>query len=154
MYKGFFALIVAFGVCCSVVFAQEQKGSALLEWLKGIQKKIDQIVPKKAVPLHSTVAGVRRAKEDASLRLYWKGKKGEEPVTEEEMAQFKEAIGFAAKGDKPGAVKELEEFLKQYPDSALVPDAKKTIDLIRAEERQSSDKKDKFHNPDKPEPKL
>jgi outer membrane protein assembly factor BamD (BamD/ComL family) len=31
------------------------------------------------------------------------------------------------------SVKGLEEFMEQFPDSALIPDAKKTLDLVRAE---------------------
>ena len=126
-----------------VVSAQEQpKKPGIAEWLKSLQQKIGQIVPKKTVPLTNGVAGVRGAKEDSQIKLYWKGKKGEEPVTEEETKKFQEAIDLAAKGDQPGAVKGLEEFLKLYPDSPLVPDAKKTIDLVKAEPQAAEVKKE------------
>lgn len=133
--KVFTGTLIVFLCCATVALAQEQKGSTLAEWLKGIQKKIDQIVPKKTLPVTTSVAGARGAKEDTSSKLYWKDKKGDEPVTEEEMKEFKEGIEQAAKGDKAGAVKGLEEFMKQYPDSALIPDAKKTLDLVKAEEK-------------------
>lgn len=136
MFKKLFVFIVIAGLCCTTALAQEQKGSALSEWLQGVRKKIEKIQPKKARPQSTGVAGVRGAKEDSSVKLYWKGKKGDEPVTEEEMAKFKEGLEIAAKGDRAGAIKALEEFMKQYPDSALIPDAKKTLDLVKLEEKE------------------
>jgi TolA-binding protein len=127
------ACIIIIGLCCSAAAAQEQKGSALTEWLKGLQNKIAQIAPKKVLPRSTGVAGVRGAKEGPSTKLYWKGKKGEEAVSEEELAEFKEGLDLAAKGDSAGAIRELEEFLKQHMDSALIPDAKKTLDMVKAE---------------------
>lgn len=136
MFKKLFALVVVFGMCCSVAFAQEAEkkvGPSISQWLKSLQLKIAQIAPRKTIPQSTIVAGVRGAKGDASTKLYWKGKKGEEPVTEEEMSGFKAGVDLAMKGDKPGATKELTEFMKQYPDSALIPDAKKTLDLVKVE---------------------
>ena len=138
MYKNLFVLIIVIGMCCSGAIAQEQEqkvGPRISEWLKSLQQRISQIAPKKAMPQSTNVAGVRGAKEGASAKLYWKGKKGEELVTEDELAELKEGLDFAAKGDNAGAVRELEEFLKQYPDSALVPDAKKTLTMVKAGEK-------------------
>ena len=136
MVKKLFALSMIVGLCCTVTLAQEHEkkvGPTITEWLKGLQQKIAQIVPKKSVPQSTIVAGVRGAKENASTKLYWKGKEGAEPVTEEEVSEFKKGIDLAAKGERSQAVKVLQEFMKQYPDSALIPDAKKTLDLIKAE---------------------
>jgi TolA-binding protein len=119
------------GLCCTAALAQEQKGSSLADWLKTIQKKIDKIVPKKIVPLSTGVAVMRGTKEDASVKLYWKGKKSDELVTEEEMTEFKASIDLAARGERAAAITGLEKFLTQYPDSALIPDAKKTLDLVK-----------------------
>lgn len=136
MYKKLFAFIMIAGLCCTTAPAQERTGSTLAEWLKGIQKKISKIVPKKTLPQSTGVAGVRGAKEDSSAKLYWKGKKGEELVSEQEMGEFKEGIECAEKGDRAGAIKGLEEFMRKYPDSALIPDAKKTLDLVKVEEKE------------------
>lgn len=128
--------MMVIGLCCSVAMAEETEkkaGPSISQWLKGLQVKIAQISPKKAPPQGTIVAGVRGAKGDASSKLYWKGKKGEEPVSEEEMAEFKQGVDLALKGDKPAAIKELSEFMKQYPDSALIPDAKKTLDLVKSD---------------------
>jgi len=146
MFKKLFVCIVIAGLCCATAMAQEQKGSALSEWLKGMQKKITKIMPKKTPPQSTGVAGVRGAKEDSSVKLYWKGKKGDEPVTEDEMGKFKEGLESAAKGERAAAINVLEEFMKQYPDSALIPDAKKTLDLVKLEakeDKKSEVKEDK-----------
>lgn len=130
------ALAAALAFAGSAALAQEHEkktGPTIVEWLKGLQKKMDQIVPKKTIQVSTGVAGVRGAKEDTQLKLYWKGKKGEETVTEEELAGFRKGLDLAANGDKSAAAKELEEFMKQYPESALIPDAKKTLDLVKAE---------------------
>jgi len=80
------------------------------------------------------VAGVRGAKDESGkAKMYWKGKKGDEPVTEAELAEFKEGVAFVEAGKKAEAIHEFEEFLKQHPDSALVPDAKKSLDVLRAD---------------------
>jgi len=143
MCRKLFTLIILIGLCCLPALAQEQEkkmGPSISEWLKDLQQKIALIAPKKAMPQSTMVAGVRGAKEDASTKLYWKGKKGEEPVTEEELAEFKEAIEFASKGDHAKAVHELDEFMKLYPDSVLIPDVKKTMDMVSAE--MKSEKKE------------
>jgi TolA-binding protein len=130
-------LIVVFGMltlCITAAPAQETKESGLSSWFRELQKKIDIISPRKAPTVTTGVAGVRGAKDESSKnKLYWKGKKGEEPVTEEELKEFKEGIAFAEKGDTAAAIKELDEFMKLYPDSALIPDAKKSLDLLKAE---------------------
>lgn len=118
--------------------AQGQKGPALAEWLEGLQQKIAQIAPKKVVTQSAGIAGARGSKEAASVKLYWKGKKVDVQVTEEELTALKKGLDFAVKGDLAGAIKELDEFMKQYPDSALIPDARKTLDLVKVEEKRSS----------------
>jgi len=79
MNKKIFILIIIAGLCSSIVSAQEQEkkpGPGISEWLKGLQRKMEQMVPKKTVPLSTGVAGARGAKEDSQVKLYWKGKKG------------------------------------------------------------------------------
>jgi TolA-binding protein len=131
----FLAILVCISVTMAMAQEQERKaGPSVSEWLKGLQKKLEQIVPRKSVPLSMVVAGVHSAKDDSQPKLYWKGK-GDEAVTEEELTKFKLAINTVEKGDRRGGIKELAEFMKQYPGSALIPDAKKTLDLVTAEGR-------------------
>lgn len=139
MSKKLFAFFMIIGLCCATAaLAQEQKGSTLLEWLKAVQQKIDKILPKKEIATSTGVAGVRGAKQGTAAKLYWKDKKGEAVVSEEELAKFKACVELAGKGDCAAATKELEMFMKQYPDSALIPDAKKTIDIVKAEPKIES----------------
>ncbi len=140
MLNKLFSLIVIMGLCCSPALAAEPKGSSLADWVKVVQKKIARIVPKKIRPLSTGDAGMRGTKEDAAVKLYWKGKKSEETVTEEEMKEFKAAVDLIVKDDRDAAATVLEKFLKQYPSSALVPDAKKMLDLIKEEEKHGSRK--------------
>jgi TolA-binding protein len=140
MVRKFVITFAMLALCAAAVPAQkaEQKESGFSSWLRDLQKKIDAIAPRKSLPVSTGVAGVRGAKDGNSKdKLYWKGKKGEEPVTEAELAEFREALAFAEKGDAAAAVKELEEFMKQYPDSALIPDAKKGLDMLKMEAKAS-----------------
>lgn len=133
--KRIFSVVMMLSLCCTAAMAQEQAkkaGPSISEWLRVLQNKIAQILPKKTIPMTTGVAGVRGAKEGAQAKLYWKGKKGEEAVTEEEMEKFKACVTLAEKGDHEASLKQLEDFMKQYPDSALIPDAKKTFDLVKA----------------------
>ncbi len=140
MFTKLFSLIVIMGLCSSPALAAEPKGSSLADWIKVVQKKIAKIVPKKIQPLSTGEAGIRGTKEDASVKLYWKGKKSEETVTEEEMKEFKAAVDLIVKDDRDVAGTVLEKFLTRYPSSALVPDAKKMLDLIKVEEKVGSRK--------------
>ena len=135
MFNKLFSLFIITALCCLPALAQDQKDPSLADWLKVIQKKIDKIVPKKIQPLSTGSTGIRRAKEDASVKLYWKGKMNDEPVTETELSAFKKGIDLAVKGERTEAAKELQEFMMQYPDSALIPDAKKTLALVKKEEK-------------------
>ena len=134
--KKLIAFVMMICLCCSTAaLAQEKKGSVLSDWLKAIQKKIEKVMPKKTLPQTNVVAGVRGEKQDSQMKLYWKGEKHDDLVTEEELGKFKAGIDLAGKGNHAGAVKELEDFMKQYPDSVLVPDVKKTLDLAKLVEK-------------------
>jgi TolA-binding protein len=130
------AVLVCLSSAMALAQAQEQQkksGPSISEWLHGLQKKLEQIVPRKSVPLSSGIPSVHSSKEDSQAKLYWKGNMDDEMVTEEELMKFKSAVDTAAKNDRAGSIKELEDFMKQYPDSALIPDAKKTLDMVKAE---------------------
>lgn len=121
-------------LCGSAAWSQEQeKKQGITLWLKGLQQKIAQIKPKREVSLSTGVAGVRGAREDSQANLYWKGKKGDEAVSENELREFQEIVGFLERDEKTEAVRECEEFMKEFPDSALIPDVKKTLDLVKAD---------------------
>ena len=153
--KKIFSMVLMLSLCCTAAMAEEQAkkpGPSISEWLRGLQNKIAQIIPKKTVPMTTSVAGVRGAKEGVQAKLYWKGKKGEEAVTEEEMEKFKSGVALAEKGDNDGSLKQLDDFMKQYPDSALIPDAKKTVDMVKAEPKP--EEKVEAKTEQKPEEKI
>ncbi len=154
--KKIFSVILMLSLCCTAAMAQEQAkktGPSISEWLRGLQNKIAQIMPKKTVPMTTGVAGVRGAREGAQAKLYWKGKKGEEAVTEEEMEKFKACVTLVEKGDHEGSLKQLEDFMKQYPDSALIPDAKKTYDLVKASPKEEPNPPEKVETKAEQKPK-
>ncbi len=137
MRKLFFVSLTL-ALCCTTALAQDPQGKAgagVTEFLQRLQKKLEQIVPRKSVPLSTVAAGVH-GRESLRPKLYWKGNKEDEAVTEEELAKLKSAIEAAEHKDRTRAIKELEEFMKQYPDSTLIPDAKKTLDLVSAEGKE------------------
>jgi TolA-binding protein len=134
MTRTFAGIIFIIVLCAGMAPAQEKKESGISSWFKELQKKIDILSPRKNPTVSTGVAGVRGAKDESGKsKLYWKGKEGEEPVTEAELAEFKEGLAYAEAGKKAEAVHEFEEFLTQHPDCALVPDAKKSLDLLKAE---------------------
>lgn len=126
-------LVLMFGL--TVAVAQDKKESGLAAWLKDLQRKIQQIMPRKSLPMETAIAGIRGVRVEEKGKVYWKGKRQEEPVSEAELAKFKNAVDRAAKGEMQATVKEMEAFMEEFPDSALIPDAKKTLDLARAEEK-------------------
>ena len=144
MKKVFFVILMLI-LSGSMALALEQEkraGSVMTDWLRSLQQKIAQLAPKKSMPMNTSVAGVRGARENSQAKLYWKGKKGDEAVSEEELTEFKEGLEAIEKGDGPKAIHELEEFMKLYPDSALIPDVKKTLDLVKAEPPKPEEKKE------------
>ena len=134
MLKRLIGIMVVMAISVTTAAAQEKKESGVSSWFKELQKKIDIISPRKSLSVSTGVAGVRGAKDESGKnKLYWKGKKGDEPVTETELAEFKEGLAYVEAGKRTEAIHEFEEFMKQYPDSALVPDAKKSLDMMKME---------------------
>ncbi len=134
------SLIVFMMVVSASAMAQEQKpavkNDGLMGWLKALQRKVEQLSSKRTIPVSTNVAGIRGAKEDEKAKLYWKGKKGDESVTDEELTAFKSAVDLAASGDNPSAAKALEQFIAKFPDSPFLPDAKKTLDMVKSETKE------------------
>src|SRR5512141_129731 len=121
------------------------KDEGVMNWLKSLQRKIETLAPKKTMSMGTGVAGIRGAKEDEKARLYWKGKKGEEAVTDEELIKFKSAIDLAQSGETAAAAHELEAFLARFPASPLVPDVKKTLAMMKTEEGEKAPAQEPKH---------
>lgn len=136
MFKTIISTIVLLAVCCGPVLAGEDQGNGLKGWIRTMQKKLDLINPRKTMPVTTGVAGVRGAKQEDKAKLYWKGVKEDEPVSEAELKEFTEAIASADQDDREKAARTIETFMQQHPDSPLIPDAKKTLDLVKAEPKK------------------
>jgi len=126
--------ILVFMLGLGVAVAQDQKEAGLAAWLKDLQRKIQQIMPRRSLPMETAIAGIRGVRQEQKATLYWKGKKEEEAVSEGELAKFKGAVDLAVRGERQATIKEMEAFMREFPDSPFIPDAKKTLDLVRAEE--------------------
>lgn len=124
------------------VFAVSMSGfaysadSPVGSWLKGMAYKIKVI--SKAEKTQSSasggaVVGVKGAEQQTAKEdeLYWK----ESPRKDEEIKRFTEAYDAAEKGNKDAALAKLEAFVKDYPNSPLVKDAKAGIEALKAEGR-------------------
>ena len=104
--------------------------SALDSWLK----KLDNFL-KQSESKHKSrsvaVAAVRGTEADAKKELYWKGKK--EPVTSAEFAEFKASVTKLQEGKTAEGQAGLEKFIEAHPASPLTDDAKKTLEMVKAE---------------------
>ena len=111
--------------------ADEKKTEApLAQYLEQLQTKLDHTAQRANQPNAegSSVVGLRGTKqESASKQLYWKGKKGKESVSPEEIKIFRGAIEQARIGKSTDAVATLKMFQEKYPKSALGPDVQETL---------------------------
>lgn len=112
--------------------SQERKpvSNTLLTWLKKLkdraartQAKHNQLV---------AVAAVRGSETKDAPPLYWKGKKGDAPISAEELKAFEEAVDAAMAND-PASESKLESFVASYPKSPLLAEANQTLEMLKAE---------------------
>src|SRR4029077_3684053 len=117
--------------------AEDQKAETppLAQYLEQLQIKLDHTAQRANQPSAdgSSVVGLRGAKQEAaSKQLYWKGKKGKEAVSPEEIKAFRSAIDQARAGKTPDAVASLKSFQEKYPKSARVRDVQETLTRLSA----------------------
>jgi TolA-binding protein len=101
------------------------------KWLKKMKKRVANSEAKYNQVI--AVASVRGNKAQDPTPLYWKGKKVEGPVEMPELKKFDKALDMALTGDDISAKAHLEDFIKTYPNSALVDDAKETLAMLEAD---------------------
>lgn len=122
------SLFFIIGILGEQIFAENK--DTLNTFLNKVKARIQRL-QKKSSPRVSTVAGVRGLKkEKEKANLYWKGKKGKK-ITSSEIDKFKEAIDLAQAEKKEEAIKKLEEFIKQYPKSEFISDAKEILKMLK-----------------------
>ncbi len=87
---------------------------------------------------YTSVMGVRGAKSDKGTdSLYWKGEQSEakeaassQQISENELADFKNAVSLASSGQNDQALEAFKNFVKTYPQSSLNKDALGAIEKL------------------------
>lgn len=109
--------------------------SDLTRYLEELQVKLEHTAQRSNQPTSSgsNVVGLRGSKQEPlSHQLYWKGKQGAGPVTPDEVKLLRAALEQARTGHKTEAVTMLQTFEQKYPKSALLPDARQTLQKLTA----------------------
>ena len=121
-------------MAASLGWTEEAKPAQdLSAYLDQLQVKLDHTAQRANQPSQggSSVMGLRGSKQEPlSKQLYWKGKKGNAPVTPEEVKVFRTAIEEAKAGKKDQAATDLKAFVAKYPKSGLKADAEDTLQLL------------------------
>ena len=110
-------------------YAEEKKKEPPSFWEK-VRTKIEKITPKKKPTATTAVGGVRGAKH-SSDELYWKDEEENIVVEKDELEAFQDALIFIEYDENQQALELFEDFVKEYPESALIGDAKKAIAEIK-----------------------
>ena len=114
----------------SLGLAEEAVKEAPTFW-QNIRTKIEKITPKQKPAVTTAVGGVRGTEHDRT-ELYWKGEEKEFVVEAEEFTAFSEALESAENNDQEKAAQLFENFIKTYPQSLLIADAKQALKELQA----------------------
>ena len=109
---------------------QDGKGDGF--WT-GLQGKLQKLTPTRKSTAVTAVGGVRGAKSGEVADLYWKGQEKRVQVGEDELEKFNLAVETRVKGDNAQARKHFEDFLRDYPQSSLRPEAQQAVEKLQAE---------------------
>ena len=105
-----------------------EAGGGFQYWLKTISYKLKVFTSGGETDDRRTaVVGVKGTKVESSDELYWK----QSDVTDEELSAFNSAVALAAEGKKDLAQADLEGFIKKYPESPFVQDAKEGLAFLK-----------------------
>jgi hypothetical protein len=102
---------------------------SLKDWLKDLQARL-QHTQKKYQQLTASASVRGDKKDDASRKLYWKGRKESRLVTLEEVNAFQAAVSLAEDGKPAESRAALNAFTAQYPSSPFKEDVLKTLALL------------------------
>jgi hypothetical protein len=115
----------------SVVLAgQDGKGDGF--W-SALRSKLEKVTPTRKSTATTAVGGVRGAKNDEAVDIYWKGKNKRAEIGEDELEKFNLAVECRLKGENKLAQKHFEEFLHDYPNSTLRPEGLQAIEKLKEE---------------------
>lgn len=123
-------LIITMTLAAAPVFgAVDKKEEGVL--LDKLQNKVQKLTSKKKNSGPATVAGVKGAKTDRT-DIYWKGKEKKLEINEDELQKFKLAIEHLGNGEKDQALKHLDAFIQEFPNSPLVAEAAQAVQQLRS----------------------
>ena len=128
--KGSLVAIGLIALFSGSVRAEDAKPAVSLnDYLQQLQVKLDHTAQRANKPSSgsTSVAGLRGAPQAKSAPLYWKGKKGSEPVNVVEVKAYRDAVEQARAGKRPEAIALLNTFQEKYPKSPLMPDVQETL---------------------------
>ena len=111
--------------------ATVQAGGGFAYWLKTISYKLKVFTSGGETDDRRTaVVGVKGTKAESTDELYWK----EGDVSVDEVDAFNSAVTLAGEGKKDQAQTGLEDFIKKYPESPFVKDAKEGLAFLKSTE--------------------
>ena len=123
-------------LCSLVLLATVAHGEQAVRkdafWEK-LASKLEKLTPAKKSSTTTAVGGVRGAKSDDSTDIYWKGKDKPVEMAEDELQKFNRAVECRMKGDNEQALKQFEEFLAAYPQSAFKVEGLQAVDKLKQE---------------------
>jgi TolA-binding protein len=126
------AIVVA-GLLLAVSLAQAGEDGKGGGFWTGLQSKLQKLTPTRKSTAVTAVGGVRGAKSGEVADLYWKGEEKRVEVGEDELEKFNLAMETRVKGDSALARKHFEEFLRDFPQSSLRPEAQQAVEKLKAE---------------------
>ncbi len=95
-----------------------------------LKNKLEGFAPQKKATVTTAVGGVRGSKDKSADTLYWKGESTLQEIAEDELTAFQQACQSADAGDATKALGQFEEFIRIYPQSVLISDARQAINRL------------------------
>jgi hypothetical protein len=123
-------------ICSLLLAAAVAHGEQVVKkdafWDK-LSQKLEKITPAKKGSTTTAVGGVRGAKNEDAADIYWKGKEKSVDMAQDELQKFNTAVESKMKGDNEQALKQFEEFLVLYPQSAFRVEGLQAVEKIKQE---------------------
>ena len=123
------ALVIGLFLGLQPLHAEDQKSSSSSIW-ESLRKKIETLTPKKKLTSTTAVGGVRGALTDPE-DVYWKGENVITEIDSSELHDFENALTLVESGNIPEAINAFNNFIDQYPASALVSDATRSVEILK-----------------------
>lgn len=123
--KRLISLFVLLGIVLATPMQVSAADQELSLWER-LRKKVELLTPKKKLATTTAAGGVRGSLADAD-DVYWKGEAEQISIDADELNAFTQAIELVDEGKADEAKAAFADFVKQYPDSSLRPDAEAAL---------------------------